>query len=65
VSRALYLHIILVGAAVLLLLAHLAHVFLTRHGRDSLTAMWRGTLSEATARERYEKWWRSETEPPL
>jgi formate dehydrogenase subunit gamma len=62
VSRALYLHIILVVVSVVLLLGHLAHVFLTGHGRDSLTAMIRGTLSEDTAQERYRKWWQSENE---
>jgi formate dehydrogenase subunit gamma len=61
VSRSLYLHVILVVAAVALLLAHVSHVVFTHHGRDSLTAIIRGSLGEETARERYEKWWRSET----
>jgi cytochrome b subunit of formate dehydrogenase len=61
VSRTLYLHVILMVAAVALLLAHVSHVIFTRHGRDSLTAIIRGSLSEETAREHYEKWWRSET----
>ena len=58
VTRALWLHGFLSIAAVALLIGHLAHVFLTRHGRDSLGAMVGGTLSEKTARERYHKWWK-------
>lgn len=57
-SRALLLHKILVIAAVALFVGHLLHAVLTRHGRDSLRAMTGGTMSEAVARERYEKWWR-------
>ena len=60
VSRALWLHGFLTIAGIALLLGHLAHVFLTRHGRDSLRAMVGGTMSEGTARERHpnggEKW---------
>jgi formate dehydrogenase subunit gamma len=58
VSRALWLHDFLTIAGIALLLGHLTHVFLTRHGRDSLRAMVGGTLSQQTARDRYVKWWR-------
>lgn len=58
VSRALWLHDFLTVAGIALLMGHLAHVFLTRHGRDSLRAMVEGTLSEETARDRHLKWWR-------
>jgi formate dehydrogenase subunit gamma len=61
VSRALWFHGTLSVLAVLLFAGHLAHVFLTEHGRDSLRAMSRGTLSERTARERYSKWWQEMT----
>jgi cytochrome b subunit of formate dehydrogenase len=57
VSRAFWLHGFLAIVGVGLLAGHLAHVFLTRHGRDSLRAMARGTMSEETARERHRKWW--------
>lgn len=56
VSRALWLHGFLAVAAVALFLGHLAHVFLTRHGRDYLQAMVRGTLPLETARARHSKW---------
>ena len=58
VSRALLLHQVLAAAAIVLLAGHLLHVFSTRHGRDSLRAMTRGTMSDMVARERHEKWWR-------
>jgi len=58
VSRALWLHGFLAIAGVFLLAGHLAHVFLTKHGRDYLEAMIRGTLGEDTARDRHVKWWR-------
>jgi formate dehydrogenase subunit gamma len=57
VSRALWLHGFLAIAGVVLLAGHLGHVFLTRHGRDYLDAMIRGTLGEDTARDRHIKWW--------
>lgn len=57
VSRALWLHGLLSIAGVVLLAGHLGHVFLTRHGRDYLGAMVRGTLGEDTARERHFTWW--------
>lgn len=62
VSRALSLHIILAVGALALFVGHIAHVFLTRHGHDSLSAMLRGTMSDETARERHEKWWREVAE---
>lgn len=58
VSRALWLHGFLAIAGVVLLAGHLGHVFLTKHGRDYLGAMIRGTLGEDTARDRHLKWWR-------
>lgn len=58
VSRALWLHGFLAIAGVVLLAGHLGHVFLTKHGRDYLEAMIRGTLGEDTARDRHVKWWR-------
>ncbi|MFH1834321.1 MAG: hypothetical protein ABH877_04790, partial [bacterium] len=64
VSRALWLHGLLAAAGVLLLAGHLGHVFLTRHGRDYLEAMVRGTLAERTARERHPKWWEDTVAPP-
>jgi hypothetical protein len=36
---------------------HLAHVFLTRHGRGYLRAMIRGSLPEEITRERHALWW--------
>jgi len=64
VSRALWLHGFLAIAAVTLLLGHLAHVFLTRHGRDYLSAMIRGDLAEDTARIRHAKWWKDHDSAP-
>ena len=58
VSRALLLHQVLAVAAIALFVGHLLHAFSTRHGRDSLRAMTGGTMSEAFARARHEKWWR-------
>ena len=58
VSRALWLHGFLAIAGAVLLTGHLGHVFLTKHGRDYLGAMIRGTLGEDTARDRHLKWWR-------
>ena len=57
VSRALWLHGFLAIAGVALLAGHLAHVFLTRHGRDYLRAMVGGALRGELARERHRKWW--------
>jgi len=65
VSRALALHIILAVLSLALFAGHLAHVFLTRHGYDSLRAMLRGTMSEETARERHRKWWREVADLPM
>jgi formate dehydrogenase subunit gamma len=57
VSRALWLHGVLAIAATVLFLGHLAHVFLTRHGRGYLTGMIRGGLPEEIARERHRLWY--------
>lgn len=57
VSRALWLHSFLAVAAAALLAGHLAHVFLTRHGRRYLGAMIRGSLPADLARERHRTWW--------
>ena len=57
VSRALWLHGFLAIAATVLFAGHLAHVFLTRHGRGYLRGMIRGYLPEAIARERHRLWW--------
>ncbi len=57
VSRALWLHGFLAIAAAVLFAGHLAHVFVTRHGRHYLRAMVWGTLPEEIARERHELWW--------
>lgn len=56
VSRALWLHGFLVIAGVALFLGHLGHVFLTRHGRDSLRAMVHGRMKLETAFARHGKW---------
>jgi formate dehydrogenase subunit gamma len=61
VSRALWLHDFLVIVAVAIFLGHLAHVFLTRHGRTSLTGMVTGWVPEDLARERHQRWWEEET----
>jgi formate dehydrogenase gamma subunit len=61
VSRALWLHGFLAIASVALFLGHLAHVFLTKHGRVYLGAMVRGTLPEGLARERHRRWWEEMT----
>jgi cytochrome b subunit of formate dehydrogenase len=57
VSRAFWLHDFLVVAGIALLAGHLAHVFLTKHGRRYLGAMVRGALPEEVARERHRTWW--------
>lgn len=61
VSRALWLHGVLAVVAIALFAGHLAHVFLTRHGRTYLAAMVRGWIPDTLARERHERWWRAET----
>jgi formate dehydrogenase subunit gamma len=61
VSRALWLHDFLVVAAVALFLGHLAHVFLTKHGRTYLAGMVKGWVPEELARERHRRWWEEET----
>jgi formate dehydrogenase subunit gamma len=67
VTRALWLHDFLAVAATVLFLGHLAHVFLTRHGRGYLSGMIRGALPEEIARERHRLWYEatsSEVPPP-
>jgi formate dehydrogenase subunit gamma len=61
VSRALWLHGILAIVAIAVFLGHLAHVFLTRHGRVYLRGMIGGTVPEELARERHTRWWEQET----
>jgi formate dehydrogenase subunit gamma len=61
VSRSLWLHDILVVAAVALFLGHLAHVLFTKHGRTYLAGMINGWVPEALARERHLRWWEEET----
>jgi hypothetical protein len=57
VSRALWLHGFLAIAAVAVLVGHLGHVFLTRHGRGYLSSMVKGALPEHIARDRHRTWW--------
>ena len=40
---------------------HLAHVFLTKHGRTYLAGMIRGWIPEDLAREKHRRWWEAET----
>jgi cytochrome b subunit of formate dehydrogenase len=47
-------------AAIALFLGHLAHVFITKHGRTYLSGMIRGWIPEELARERHVRWWREE-----
>ncbi len=61
VSRALWLHAFLAVCAIALFAGHLAHVFLTKHGRTYLAGMIRGWIPEELARERHLRWWLSET----
>jgi formate dehydrogenase subunit gamma len=61
VSRALWLHAVLAVAAIALFAGHLAHVFITRHGRTYLLGMIRGWIPEDLARERHFRWWAAET----
>jgi len=56
VSRALWLHGFLAILGIGIFLGHLAHVFLTSHGRHYLHAMVRGELSLETATSRHSKW---------
>lgn len=57
VSRALWLHGFLAVVAFALFLGHVAHVFLTRHGRYYLGGMVRGSIPAWLARERHRRWW--------
>jgi formate dehydrogenase subunit gamma len=57
VLRALQLHDFLAIAGAVLLVGHLANVFLTRHGRASLGAMIHGTYPEHLARKYHPLWW--------
>jgi formate dehydrogenase subunit gamma len=61
VSRALWLHGFVAVCAIALFAGHLAHVFITKHGRTYLGGMVRGWVPEALARERHERWWAAET----
>jgi formate dehydrogenase subunit gamma len=61
VSRSLWLHDILVVAAIALFLGHLAHVLFTKHGRTYLAGMIKGWIPEALAQERHLRWWEEET----
>jgi formate dehydrogenase subunit gamma len=61
VSRALWLHTILAVLAIALFAGHLAHVFLTKHGRTYLWGMVWGWIPEDLARERHLRWWQVET----
>jgi formate dehydrogenase subunit gamma len=61
VSRALWLHSFLAVVAIALFVGHLAHVFVTKHGRTYLLGMIRGWIPEELARERHLRWWREET----
>jgi cytochrome b subunit of formate dehydrogenase len=56
VSRALWLHGFLAVTGIALFLGHLAHVFLTSHGRDYLRGMIYGRLRLETALARHGKW---------
>lgn len=62
VSRALWLHAALAVGGAALLLGHLANVFVTRHGRASLLAMFRGTYPEELARRNHRLWWEKSAE---
>ncbi len=57
VTRALWLHGFLAVVACALFLGHLAHVFITRHGRHYLKGMVTGRVPEWLARERHQRWW--------
>jgi formate dehydrogenase subunit gamma len=61
VSRALWLHAFLAAAAIALFAGHLAHVFITKHGRTYLAGMIRGWIPEDLARQRHVRWWAAET----
>ena len=63
VSRALWLHGFLAVAGIALFVGHLAHVFLTSHGRDYLRAMVSGRLRLETALARHSKWAALRVEP--
>jgi len=61
VSRALWLHDFLVVVAMAVFVGHLAHVFVTKHGRTYLAGMVKGWIPEELARERHLRWWEEET----
>jgi formate dehydrogenase subunit gamma len=61
VSRALWLHDFLVVVAIAVFIGHLAHVFLTKHGRTYLAGMIRGWIPEELAMEKHRRWWEEET----
>lgn len=61
VSRALWTHAFLAVCAIALFAAHLAHVFITKHGRTYLAGMIRGWIPEELAVERHSRWWVEET----
>ena len=57
VTRALWLHSFLAVLGIALFVGHLAHVFVTQHGRKYLAAMTTGFLDGDVALERHPKWW--------
>ena len=61
VSRALWTHAFLAICAIALFAGHLAHVFVTKHGRTYLAGMIRGWIPEQLAYERHRRWWAAET----
>ncbi len=61
VSRALWTHAFLAICAIALFAGHLAHVFITKHGRTYLAGMIRGWIPEELAFERHRRWWAAET----
>ena len=62
VTRALWFHSFLAVVAIALFAGHLAHVFVTKHGRTYLAGMVRGWIPESLARERHERWWAEESD---
>jgi len=61
VTRALWTHAFLAICAIALFAGHLAHVFVTKHGRTYLAGMIRGWIPEELAMERHRRWWAAET----
>jgi cytochrome b subunit of formate dehydrogenase len=61
VTRALWTHAFLAICAIALFAGHLAHVFVTKHGRTYLAGMVRGWIPEELAMERHRRWWAAET----